>query len=55
MLQTKWAILNTGLAVKKKLREAPLNVLRYLCLCDALALAKPARKAVRLFQIGGFF
>jgi hypothetical protein len=49
MLQTKWAILNTGLAVKKKLREAPLNVLRYLCLCNALALANPARKAVRLF------
>jgi hypothetical protein len=55
MLQTKWAILNTGMAVKKKLREAPQNVLRYLCLCDALALAKPARKALRLFQIGGFF
>jgi hypothetical protein len=55
MLQTKWAILNTGSAVKKKLREAPQNVLRYLCLCDALALAKPAPKAIRLFQFAGFF
>jgi hypothetical protein len=47
--------LDTALAVKRKLREAPQNVLRYFCLWAALALAKPAPKATRLFQFAGFF
>jgi hypothetical protein len=54
-LRTKWPILDTALAVKRKLREAPENVLRYFCLWAALALAKPAPKATPLFQFAGFF
>jgi hypothetical protein len=55
MLQTKWAILNTGSAVKKKLREAPQNMLPVFCLLLASALAKLSLEATRLFRFGGFF
>jgi hypothetical protein len=51
----KWAILENGSAVKRKLREPPQNVLRDLCLSLASALAKPDMKANPLFQFSGFF
>jgi nicotinamide riboside transporter PnuC len=38
-----------------KLREAPPNMLRNLCLYAASALAKASFKATPLFQIVGFF
>jgi hypothetical protein len=41
--------------LRGKLREAPQNVLRSICLRGALALAKPAPKAGRLFQCPSLF
>jgi hypothetical protein len=51
----KWASLENGSAAKGKLREAPQNMLRDICLSLASALAKPGMKASPLFQFVGFF
>jgi hypothetical protein len=52
---TKWASSENGSGVKKKLREAPQNMLPVFCLLLASALAKLSLEATRLFRFGGFF